>query len=125
MILLCFWDGRFWLPSVGGATRLRNLAQQPWAALVVHEGEGTDHIVVLAEGPAVVHTDVAEVFAGGLADTWRERIGEVPEWAAALIEVRPTKVLSYGPRGVSGSEQAGRDWVGRMRPGRLPGRTAG
>jgi len=97
MVGFCVRDGRFWIPSMAGAARLRNLAHEPAASLVVSEGEGDDHVVVLIEGEAVVHADPGAMLRDWLADAWRERHGTDPtSWTAAVIEVLPTKVLSYG-----------------------------
>jgi len=64
---------------------------------VVSEGEGEDHVVVLIEGEAVVHADPGAVLRDWLAAAWRDRYGTDPtSWTAAVIEVLPTKVLSYG-----------------------------
>jgi SAM-dependent methyltransferase len=97
MVGFCVRDGRFWIPSTGGSARLRNLAHEPAVSLVVSEGEGPDHVVVLVEGEAVVHADPGPVLRDWLADAWRDRHGTDPtSWTAAMIEVLPTKVLSFG-----------------------------
>lgn len=96
MILFCVWSDRFWLPSVSGAVRLSNLRWQPQGSLTVTEGEGNEHVVVTVEGRCQIHTAPPEVFKGDFARTWRARLGEdLPRWAAALIELRPSAVYSF------------------------------
>ena len=43
-------DGTFWLPTVGGSVRERNIRAQPWTSMVVTEGDHDQHIVVVIEG---------------------------------------------------------------------------
>ncbi|HET6380396.1 MAG TPA: pyridoxamine 5'-phosphate oxidase family protein, partial [candidate division Zixibacteria bacterium] len=52
--LFTVWAEAFWLPTVAGAARLRNVRVNPWLALSVVEGEHATHAAVLAEGPAEV-----------------------------------------------------------------------
>jgi SAM-dependent methyltransferase len=95
-------DGRLWVPSVAGAVRLANLAREPSASLVVTEGEGDSHTVVIVEGDALVHhdQDAEDVLAGWMRDEWRDRFGTELDWAGAVIELFPRKVLSYAAAGV-------------------------
>jgi general stress protein 26 len=98
VILFMFWRGAFWLPSTEGATRMRNLASQPWASLVISDGEGSSHTAVVVEGPTVIHhdrRDIDDLFDRGLMRIWRERVNKPHDWVAALIELTPTKLLSY------------------------------
>jgi S-adenosylmethionine-dependent methyltransferase len=88
-------DGRLWFPSVAGAARLGNLDLEPRASVVVTEGEGEEHVAVLVEGEAVVHRDPGPILDGWLREAWRERFGTELDWAAAVIELHPAKVLSY------------------------------
>jgi hypothetical protein len=105
MVGFCVRNNRLWILSVAGAAVLRNLAHEPSVALVVAEGEGDDHAVVLVEGEAVVHEEPGPMLAAWLAGSWRDRFGTDPSaWAGAVIEVVPTKVLSFagttlGPAG--------------------------
>lgn len=75
-------DATFWLPTAGGAVRLRNLTAQPWASLVVTEGEDDEHVVAIAEGPTETY------------DTAPDGIAAI-EWAAAWVALRPVRLLSY------------------------------
>ncbi|TDO44615.1 pyridoxamine 5'-phosphate oxidase [Kribbella sp. VKM Ac-2527] len=85
----------FWLPTVGGATRLRNVQAHPWLALSVLEGEHDTHAAVLTEGPAEVLTtvpayvqDVTELRNGG---------GSL-DWAAAWLRLTPQRLFSFAER---------------------------
>jgi hypothetical protein len=42
----------FWLPTVTGSVRERNVRAHPWLALTVTEGDDDEHVAVLIEGPA-------------------------------------------------------------------------
>jgi hypothetical protein len=89
--------GAFWFATVDGL-RLRNLGAQPWAALVVMEGDadvgeaGRRHIALTAEGPITFH----EVDDWHLFETdWLRRHTGPPTWATALVELRPTRLFSH------------------------------
>jgi hypothetical protein len=77
----------FWLPTVGGSVRERNVRAQPWLTMTVAEGDGSAHIVVLIEGPAeavpppAVPADVRAAVAG--------------DWVAAWLRLTPARLLSY------------------------------
>src|SRR6266571_1400646 len=88
-------DGRLWLPAVSGAVRLRNLAHEPSATVLVAEGGGEEHVVVMVEGDAVVHDDPQAILSAWLQDEWRRAYGTVLDWAGRIIELVPSKVLSY------------------------------
>lgn len=81
-------DAVFWLPTVADAVRARNIGEQPWASLVVAEGDRDEHIVVTIEGPAElvqpedVPADVRDEVDGDWVDSW--------------IRLRAERVLSYG-----------------------------
>jgi pyridoxamine 5'-phosphate oxidase-like protein len=91
--------GSFWFASVEGL-RLRNLRATQWAALVVMEGGGVDggpaHRAVTAEGPTMLYEgdDFARAFEP-LREAWLARHGGPPDWAAALVELRPERLFSY------------------------------
>ena len=95
MVGFCFHQGRFCLPAVAGAQRLRNLAHEPTLSLIVAEGEGDQHELLQAEADAIVHDDPRPHLDGFLRDLWHERFGSELTWAGAVIEVIPRKVLSY------------------------------
>jgi len=104
VIVFLFWRGAFWLPSTKGATRIRNLTSQPWASLVISDGEGSSHTAVVVEGPTVIHhdrRDIEDLFGRGLTGIWRERVNKPHDWVAALIELTPYKLLSYRAPGRS------------------------
>lgn len=82
----------FWLPTVGGSVRERNIRHQPWASLVVTEGDHDEHVVVLIEGPAgaVAPAEVPTDVAARVAEPW------VSGW----LRVTAERVLSYAAQGV-------------------------
>ena len=95
-IAFSVWKGAFWIATVAGV-RLRNLRARPYASIVVSDGDArAEHRAVLAEGPVAVHDghDVAAIGAA-FADHWRTRHGSPPEWAAALLELRPDRLFSF------------------------------
>jgi hypothetical protein len=77
-----------WLPTVAGAVRSRNVAAQPWAVLVLSEGEGDAHLAVILEGPVTAEPAPPD----GV---------ERPEWADVWLVLRPARVLSYAAPGWS------------------------
>jgi nitroimidazol reductase NimA-like FMN-containing flavoprotein (pyridoxamine 5'-phosphate oxidase superfamily) len=80
----------FWFATVAGG-RLRNLEREPWASVVVTEGEGDSHRAVAADGPVTIHSrPPADVLA-----LWEERFGSRPDWAVAWLELRPARLFSY------------------------------
>lgn len=100
MVAFCLRDGVFWLPSVTGSARLRNLAVEPWATLVVSEGEGEEHVAVVVEGDTLVHEEPGPVLDGFLRDAWTQKFGtDLTTWVGAVVELVPRKVLSHGPEG--------------------------
>ena len=95
MILFLVWRDAFWLPSARGAVRLNNLRSQPWASLVVFEGEENEHTVVVVEGSTSIHESVSPIFDQGLGRVWQERVPQPRDWVAALIELKPSRLLSF------------------------------
>jgi hypothetical protein len=79
-------DAVFWLPTMAGTARVRNLHAQPWLTLTVSEGDkGGDHMVVLIEGPARV-VPAAEVPA--------DLLTRAPQgWI--WVRLTPERLLSY------------------------------
>ena len=98
MVAYCVRDGRIWLPTVAGAQRLRNVAAEPSASMLVTQGEGEEHVAVLIEGQAAIHRDPTEILNRWLRAAWLDRHGTELTWAGAIIELLPTKVLSYSAR---------------------------
>lgn len=86
-----FGDGHFWLPTMAGTARERNVSASRYVSLVVAEGDNADHRAVLSEGPA----DVAAELDAAVVETWTSRHGDIPDWADAWITVGPTKLFSY------------------------------
>jgi len=78
----------FWLPTVAGSVRERNVRTGPWLSLVVTEGDRGRHVVVLIEGPVAV---VAP------ADTPADiRAAAGGDWVGCWLRLHAERVLSYG-----------------------------
>ncbi len=81
----------FWMPTTLGSVRARNVAGVPWGVLTVVEGDRTEHVAVIVEGPVstvepgAVPADVASFSTGDWISTW------------LLLEAR--RVLSYAAEG--------------------------
>ena len=77
----------FWLPTMAGSIRERNLRGTPWLTLVIAEGDDDDHIAVLVEGPAQVvpPSEVAEDV----------RAAVTGDWVSAWIRLTAERLLSY------------------------------
>lgn len=91
-------DGRFWLPSVAGAVRLRDLQARPRLALIIGQGMGEAHRLVLANGSVeVVPSQDLPATVRGQAEL---KLGDVA-WAAWWLLLRPDRLVAYrgGPAG--------------------------
>jgi S-adenosylmethionine-dependent methyltransferase len=95
MVAFVLRDGSVWLPAVAGSARLRNLQHEPSGTLVVSEGEEESHLAVVVEGDVVVHDDVEQLLAEFLRDDWKRKFGTMLDWAGAVVELVPSKVLSH------------------------------
>jgi hypothetical protein len=77
----------FWLPTVHGSVRERNVRARPWLTMTITEGDRDAHVVVLMEGaasvvgPADVPADVLTAVTG--------------DWAATWIRLTAERLLSY------------------------------
>lgn len=81
----------FWLPTVAGSVRERNLRGTPWLTLVIAEGDHDEHVAVLIEGPAEVVAPPrvpADVRAAVKGD-----------WVSAWIRLTAERLLSYAAEG--------------------------
>jgi hypothetical protein len=63
----------FWLPTMAGSVRERNLRGTPWLTMVIAEGDHPEHIAVIAEGRAAATGD----------------------WVSAWICLTAERLLSY------------------------------
>jgi hypothetical protein len=81
----------FWLPTVAGSVRERNLRAEPWITMTVTEGDRDSHVVVLLEGPAEV-VALAAVPA-------EVRAAVTGEWVATWIRLTAQRLLSYAAEG--------------------------
>ena len=77
----------FWLPTMAGSVRERNLRSTPWLTMVIAEGDHPVHIAVLIEGPA----EVIEP-AGVPADV---RAAATSDWVQTWIRLSAERLLSY------------------------------
>ena len=90
----------FWFGTVAGL-RLRNLHATPWASVVVMEGDRDEselgpHRAVTAEGATTLHEGPARDHAfAKLREAWVARHGREPDWAVALVELRPERLFSH------------------------------
>jgi SAM-dependent methyltransferase/general stress protein 26 len=105
VVAYCVLDGRFWLPAVACAQRVRNVESEPAASLLIVEGEEDEHVAVSIEGLAAVHTDneARRILDDRLREAWRARYGSGLEWARAIVELVPTRVLSHDARPPAGA----------------------
>ncbi|UYM05110.1 pyridoxamine 5'-phosphate oxidase family protein [Solicola gregarius] len=82
----------FWLPTLGGAARLRNVRAQPWLALSVVEGDHDTHAALLAEGPVEVVSTAPE----SVRDiTQLRNDGGSLDWAEAWLRLTPQRLFSF------------------------------
>ncbi len=77
----------FWLPTMAGSVRERNLRGTPWLTMVIPEGDHPEHIAVIAEGPAEVVAP-SEVPAD-------VRAAVTGDWVSAWICLTAERLLSY------------------------------
>jgi len=77
----------FWLPTMAGSVRERNVRGTPWLTMVIAEADHPEHIAVIAEGPAEIIAPPqvpADVRAAAPAD-----------WVSTWICVTAERLLSY------------------------------
>lgn len=80
-------EATFWLPTVAGSVRERNLRATPWLTMVVAEGDHDEHVAVLIEGsaeviePSLVPPDIRAAAPG--------------DWVSSWIRLTAQRVLSY------------------------------
>ena len=81
----------FWLPTVTGSVRERNVRAHPWLALTVTEGDDDEHVAVLIEGPAeAVPPEAAPA----------DFLSRPGDWARVWLVLRTERILSYAEPGV-------------------------
>jgi hypothetical protein len=84
-------DATFWLPTVAGSVRERNLSAAPWLTMVIAEGDHDEHIAVLIEGsaevvePSLAPSDVRAAVSG--------------DWVGAWIRLTADRLMSYAAEG--------------------------
>ena len=77
----------FWLPTMAGSVRERNVRGQPWLTMVIAEGDHPVHIAVIAEGPVEIIAPPqvpADVRAAASAD-----------WVSTWMRLTAERLLSY------------------------------
>jgi Pyridoxamine 5'-phosphate oxidase len=84
-------DATFWLPTVAGSVRERNLSVAPWLTMVIAEGDHDEHIAVLIEGSA-------EVVEPSLAPS-DVRAAVSDDWVSAWIRLTADRLMSYAAEG--------------------------
>ena len=92
-------DGVVWMPVMAGTARAAHVRRQPYAVIVVNDGEGDEHVMVTLEGPA----SVVDELPPDVLEVWTRRTGSAPEWATGWIRVSVERLLSYAGPG-SGRE---------------------
>lgn len=86
-------DGSFWLPAVDGAARLRDIRWRPWAALLVGQGLGAEHQLVMASGP--IEVVAAGALPRSVRDGCQDKLGDT-SWASRWLVLRPDRLIAYG-----------------------------
>lgn len=83
----------FWLPTMAGSIRARNLGAQPWLNLVIAENDDDTHIAVIAEGPTeLVALDDLPDEVRAVVD---RQFSYVWKWVDVWIRLKTERVLSY------------------------------
>lgn len=84
-------DLTFWLPTMAGSVRERNLRGTPWLTLVVAENDHPEHIAVIIEGPTelVPSPEVPADVQAAVTEDW------VDSW----IRLTAERLLSYADEG--------------------------
>ena len=80
----------FWLPTMAGSVRERNVGRTPWLTLVIAEGDHPVHIAVITEGPVEV-VEPAEVPAD-------VRDAVEGDWVSSWIRLTAERLLSYADK---------------------------
>lgn len=93
----------FWLPTVGGAARVRNVRANPWLALSILEGEHDTHAAVLIEGPAEVQATAPEYVRN---ITQQRNAGGSLDWAAVWLRLSPQRLFTFAERAWQGVSDA-------------------
>ena len=81
----------FWF-ATGAGGRLGNVERTPWVSFVVADGDRGTHRAVVVDGPVQVVDEPPDE----LVAAWQRRHGSRAVWAAAWLEVRPTRLFSFG-----------------------------
>ena len=87
---------KFVMASLPDAQRVRNLRHEPHASVVIDQGEGDRHGVVIVEGT----TRLIEPLEAPLEmrAPFRDEAGTFPDWVGILVVLTPERLLSYAAR---------------------------
>lgn len=88
---------KFVFASLDDAARVRNLTHEPHASIVVSQGEGDEHGVVIAEGVASITPTLEAPLE--MREPFRDAEGAMPAWIGVIITVTPERLLSYAAPG--------------------------
>jgi general stress protein 26 len=77
----------FWLPTMAGSVRERNVRRTPWLTLVIAEADHPVHIAVITEGPVEV------VEPSQVPDDVRAAV--TGDWVNSWIRLTAERLLSY------------------------------
>ncbi|HJT38677.1 MAG TPA: pyridoxamine 5'-phosphate oxidase family protein [Actinomycetota bacterium] len=88
---------KFVMGSLPDAQRVRNLRHEPHASVVIEQGEGDQHAVVIVDGT----TRLLEPLEASLdmRAPFRDDAGALPEWIGILVVLTPERLLSYAASG--------------------------
>ena len=88
---------KFVMASLPDAQRVRNLKHEPHASVVIDQGEGDRHGVVIVEGT----TRLLEPLDASLdmRAPFRDDAGTFPDWIGILVALTPERLLSYAAPG--------------------------
>lgn len=86
------WDGVFWMPVMDGTARLQNILANPYASLMVTDGQGPAYTMVIVEGTA----EFVPTASYDVAQAVVEKQGVEINWASGWICVTPQKLYSFG-----------------------------
>lgn len=84
----------FWLPTLAATVRARNVGSAPWLVLVVAEGDGSEHIAVIVEGPGTVIPAAAA--PRGVTAAFAK------DWAQIWLRLEAERLLSYADEVIKG-----------------------
>lgn len=88
---------KFVFATLTDAARVRNLAHEPHASLVVSAGDADTYAVVIAEGITRLAAPLECPLE--MRQPFRDAEGNLPSWVGLLIVLTPERLLSYAAPG--------------------------